>query len=410
MEKQFVKPVIVVLAYRRAPALNRILCALEVAHYPDGVQLIISLEAEASAEVVDMAKRFTPQNLNVTVIQRSNRLGLRNHVIACGDLALEYGAVIVIEDDLFVDPFFYQYSCAALQYYANEEVIGGIALYGHERNEYADLPFVPMRNGYSTYLMQLACSWGQCWSKKQWLHFKKWYAGKAQDYLWNMDGLPASVKSWPESSWKKYFHGFLLETGRFVVYPYESFSTNCSDKGGEHIKDGTSLHQVSLGSPYREFSIPKFVPVLNTEVLYDAYMEPIGDFVWRSLGFNSEEVEVDLQGIKPRKLLLQKKLTVTAKKSCAPIQAFALNFRPPEMNLRFPVSDYKDATYILTRSEDVDEHREFEPSLPWINYYAGINLMSRVVFKGFMLSVPSVLFKKFLRAVLPQLKMEKCPL
>jgi len=399
MGQQSVKPVIVVLAYRRAPALSRLLGALEAAHYPDGVQLIISLEGESSAEVVDIAQHFRPSNLNVTVIQRDGRLGLRNHVIACGDLAIEYGAVIVLEDDLFVDPDFYQYALGALEYYVDEDVIGGIALYGYERNEYADLPFVPMRNGYSTYLMQLACSWGQCWSKRQWLHFKTWYVGKDQHYLCDMDGLPASAKAWPESSWKKYFHGFLLDTGRFVVYPYEPLSTNCSDEGGEHIKDGSSFHQVCLGSPLRSFSMPEFVPVSNTEVLYDAYMEPIGDFVWRSLGLDAEEVEVDLQGIKPKELLLKKTFALTAKKSSDPIKAFRQSFRPPEMNLRFPLSDRNGALWILTRSVDIEKNREFEPSVEWFNYYAGMNLMSRGAVTAILMRIPGVLFKRLRRAM-----------
>lgn len=399
VEKSCVKPVVAVLAYRRAPAFRRLLHALEAAHYPDGVRLIISLEGEASAEVVDMAKRFSPSNLDVTVIQRERRLGLRNHVIACGDLALVYGAVIVLEDDLFVDPYFYKYASGALEFYADEDVIGGIALYCPELNEYANLPFVPMQNGYSTYLMQLTCSWGQCWSKKQWLLFKKWYERKDQDYLSNIYGLPASAKAWPESSWKKYFHGFLLETGRFVVYPYESLSTNCSDEGGEHIKGGTSLHQVCLGSPHRSFSLPEFVPISNTDVLYDAYMEPVGDFVWRSLGLGANEVEVDLQGLKPTELLLKKKMTVTAKKSSNPIQGFRQSFRPPEMNLNFPLLNRNGAPWVLTRSVDVENRRAFKPSLAWFNYYAGMSLMTSVVLKAVIGWVPGALFKKVSRTL-----------
>jgi hypothetical protein len=388
------KPVIAVLAYRRAPALNRLLCSLEAAHYPDDVQLIISLECDASTEVVEIAKHFSPKNLNVTVREHYSCLGLRDHLIACGDLSLEYGSVIVLEDDLFVDPYFYQYASAALQYYVDDDKIGGIALYGHERNEYADLPFVPMRNGYSTYLMQLACSWGQCWTKKQWLNFKNWYAGKDRLYLCNLKGLPVQAKSWPESSWKKYFHGFLLETRRFFVYPYESFSTNCSDGGGKHIKEGTILHQVSMGSPDRDFPLPIFVPVSNIEVLYDAYMEPIGDIIWRSLGLDADKVEVDLQGIKPRELLLQKKFTLTPKKSCAPIHAFTQSFRPPEMNLRFPIFDRKSGAWVLTRSVDVEECGAFKPSVAWFSYYFCMNLMSRAVFNAYLLKFPSTLFRK----------------
>ncbi|ANT64615.1 glycosyltransferase family A protein [Prosthecochloris sp. CIB 2401] len=394
MDEQTMTPVIAVLAYRRAPALNRLLNALDAAHYPDDVQLIISLEGGASPEVVALAKQFRSNKFNVKVLEHDRCLGLREHVLACGDLALEYGSVIVLEDDLFVDPFFYQYASSALQYYDDADLVAGIALYKHERNEYADLPFTPMGNGYSTYLMQLACSWGQCWSKKQWLKFKEWYKGKDHAYLNAIEGLPLAAKNWPESSWKKYFHGFLIETKRFFVYPYEAYSTNCSDEGGEHISNGTIFHQVSMGSPQREFVRPIFVPVSNTEVLYDAYMEPIGDFVWRSLGLDAEKVEVDMQGIKPKKLLIRKQYTLTSKKSNNPIRAYEQSYKPPEMNMMFPVPDSKSMSWILAKSVDVKENKRIIRSVESYSYYVGINLMSRAVIKALLLGLPGSLMRK----------------
>jgi hypothetical protein len=77
--------------------------------------------------------------------------------------------VVVLEDDLVVDRYYYLYASCALQHYRCDDRVAGIALYAPEYNEYASLPFAPMANGYSTYPMQMPCSWGQCWTREQWL-------------------------------------------------------------------------------------------------------------------------------------------------------------------------------------------------------------------------------------------------
>ena len=134
-------PVIIVLAYNRAQALSRLLQSIEKADYHISTTLVISIEGNASNDVVQTAENFETKKLNKLIIRRKERLGLRNHVIACGDLVNKYDAVIILEDDLVVDRYFYRYACDAIKFYNDDESIAGIALYSHEYNEFSNLPF-----------------------------------------------------------------------------------------------------------------------------------------------------------------------------------------------------------------------------------------------------------------------------
>jgi len=124
------RPAIVVPAFARAAALDRLLASLARAHYPDGgVHLVISLDGGATPDVVACARAFEFPAGTAEVVEREHRLGLREHILWCGDQTERFGSVIVLEDDLLVDPWFYVYAQHALAEYDGEEAIAGIALF-----------------------------------------------------------------------------------------------------------------------------------------------------------------------------------------------------------------------------------------------------------------------------------------
>ena len=109
------RPAIVIIAYNRLDALKRLLVSVEAAVYPEGepVPLVISIDRSDSDAVVKTAEDFGYTHGEKIIIARKERLGLREHVLTCGDLTEKYGSIIVLEDDLFVSPMFYDYACAA---------------------------------------------------------------------------------------------------------------------------------------------------------------------------------------------------------------------------------------------------------------------------------------------------------
>jgi hypothetical protein len=268
-------PAIVVAAWRRPRALKRLLESLLQADYPAGeITLILSLDGGADAGSVALAQAFSFPAGRCEVVLHPENLGVREHILWCGDLSRRFGSVIVLEEDVLVGPAFFRYAVAGLAAYRGVPQVGAVALYAPEFNEIARLPFVPADNGCDAYFMQFPCSSGQAWDAPLWNEFRKWLEGSGS---LTTAAIPPYVAGWPDSSWKKWFAAWLVETGRFVVYPYRSHTTNCSDPGGMHVSNQFQPDvQVALsGSPAAmkwRFPSAHFPP----EIAYDAYMEPCG--------------------------------------------------------------------------------------------------------------------------------------
>lgn len=376
-----IRPVITVIAFNRPKALERLLNSLEDADYQFKPTLYISLEGEASDTVVRVAEQFASNKLDVRLIRHERKLGLRNHILKCGDFSIDHGAVIILEDDLCVDRYFYLYAYEAINHYKSDLHISGIALYGPEYNEYACLPFTPMKNGFCTYMMQIPCSWGQCWSKEQWINFKNWYAETSEENLKGIEGLPNAVKSWPESSWKKYFAAYMVSMKKFFIYPYDSYSTNCSDAGGTHISKGTHLLQVNLAINNRPKPYFSFCPTDNSQVAYDAYMEQMGEFIFAILKLETSDVAFDLYGEKPYKELSKAKYIISRRRYGTSLQSYPLSFRPIEKNLLYPLLERDNGGIFLSRVSEIKPQDKNILNVESFSYYLRVSLFAkRIVF------------------------------
>ena len=386
------QPVIVIPAFNRARALSRLLESVGRAEYPDVVNLIISLEGGASEEVKTVAYEFKAHNLKVRVVEHEERLGLRNHIIECGDYSDEFGSVVVLEDDLIVDRYFYVFAQQALGFYRDDVAVAGIALYACEYNEFAKLPFTPMQNGYSVYPMRITCSSGQAWTKRQWSDFKHWYQAVDDKVVSSTLGLPDRLKSWPESSWKKYFSTYLVERGLFFIFPYTSLSTNCSDAGGTHIVNGTDTNQVNMAYSDRPQPDYSFCPTMSPEVAYDAFMEPSGALVERALGLQSAEFEVDLYGSKSLEFLLKKKYVLTSRKAVTPLKKFPLMYRPLESNLLFECDEEAKSSISLVSSTEFASLKQSPKDLDELSYFVNYAFRQGRLFGAMCLALPSMIW------------------
>ncbi|RJP46728.1 MAG: glycosyl transferase family 2 [Desulfobacteraceae bacterium] len=266
---------VVVVAYDRPMALSRLLRALQKTEYPDPVQLIISIDGGGNPEVLKVAEAYEWRFGAKEIIHHKENLGLRRHIISCGDIALEYEGVIILEDDLYVSPQFYNYVRLATNYYNKDDAIAGIALYAHSYNETAGFPFYPFQDGSDVFFMQLACSWGQCWSSNQWARFKNWLneTEKNSFTAGNPVVLPGDIACfWSEFSWKKYFTRYMIEQNLFFVYPRASYTTNFGDKG-QH-QNNLKNYQVPLQFGRKT---PSLVKLIDSRAVYDAFCEMIPD-------------------------------------------------------------------------------------------------------------------------------------
>ncbi|MCR4806938.1 MAG: glycosyltransferase family 2 protein [Lachnospiraceae bacterium] len=265
---------IVVVAYNRTQSLLRLLDSLTGAYYPEGlsVPLIISVDKSDSTAVEDIARDFVWDHGNKFVRTHEENLGLRQHVLECGDLALEYDGIIMLEDDLYVSPSFYMYTLAALARTRAESRVGGISLYDHRLNVHSREPFEAMDDGYDNYYMQFASSWGQAFSATQWKGFRDWYeVNKDKDIAG--DNVPFNVSSWSDKSWLKYYIRYLIDTDGYFLYPRKAFSTNFGDEG-THADESDNDLQVPLAGirKYGQIDL-HFSDIEESGAVYDAYFE-----------------------------------------------------------------------------------------------------------------------------------------
>jgi hypothetical protein len=266
---------------------------LSNARYPNKeIDLIISIDrAENNQNVLAVANAYEWKHGSKKVIYQEENLGLRKHILKCGNLSLEYGSVIVLEDDLFVSPNFYFFVDQALRFSKNESKIAGISLYNHQLNVHTRDNFSPIQDGYDNWYFQFASSWGQAWSKEQWSGFMKWYENDPD--IDHNNNVPAYVRSWSAKSWLKYNIAYLVEKDFYFLYPKISLSTNFSD-AGTHVGNDSTIYQVPLDEGFqREYRFSTFV---QSRAVYDAFYENV--LIGKLVKLEIDDLCVDLHGYK----------------------------------------------------------------------------------------------------------------
>lgn len=343
---------IVVITYNRINSLKRLLSSLEKAQYKEDVTLIISIDKSNTDLVEKYADEFVWCFGQKIVNKHQNNLGLKAHILSVGNWLEKFDAIIVLEDDLVVSPFFYQYAKQTVSKYAQEEKVAGISLYSFAINYQNGLPFEPIKDNHDVFFMQCAMSWGQIWMRNAWSSFMKWYE-------FNKDFspspiVPRALYKFGEKSWLKYHTRYCIENDLFFVYPYTSLSTNFSDQGTNHknIKGvNPTVNQVRLqnGNGNIVYNLPLFC---ESNVKYDGFFENLG--LYESLGISKQELCLDLncenQNICKRKFWL-----TTIKQDYKVLKSFGLAYKPIEEN----VIQQKEGQDIFLYDTTVKEKNKF---------------------------------------------------
>lgn len=289
-----IEPAIVIIAYNRAAALTRLLQSVKNGDYSGygSIRLIISIDKGDNADVIEAAESFIWEHGEKTILKRNRNMGLKAHVLACSEMAVEYGGAIVLEDDLYVARDYYRFAVHAMAYSETDDRIAGVSLYNHLMNVHAREPFEALNDGFDNWYFQFASSWGQAYTAKQWLGFSEWM--KQNDNTPFPNSVPYNVSSWDDRSWLKYFIRYVVETNKFFLYPRVSRTTNFSEEG-THRAGQAADFQVSLMYDHsREYS---FITLDESFSVYDAYFENI--HIREQFRDVYPEMITDLYGKKP---------------------------------------------------------------------------------------------------------------
>ena len=331
-------PAIVVVAYNRAESLKRLLGSLKNAAYPVGVSvpLIISVDKGDNEDVIDAADGFEWEYGDKQVITHETNLGLKKHVLECGDKAVNYGSAIILEDDLMVSEGFYGYTLQALEFAKEHKSIGGVSLYNHLLNVHSRRPFCAVEDGYDNYYFQFASSWGQAYTGEMWSGFREWLLINDGRSIDGRD-MPDNVSGWSDSSWLKYNIRYLIDKNMYFMYPRVSLTTNFMSEG-THSKSATTDLQVPMlygrGKKY-VFSGPE-----ESKAVYDAFFENrcLAQTIAVREGVAAGECMVDLYGQKNysgekdiKRLVSSKALPYRV------IKSYGISLRPLEANVMYEI-------------------------------------------------------------------------
>jgi len=357
MQKVCHSPAIIVLGYNRPGCTLRLLESLKKTHWADSSftpSLIISIDKGDSA-VMEIAHSFTWDVGEKRVVQLDEHFGVRRHVFQCGALAEEFGSIIMLEDDLVVAPYFYEYATQCIEFYKDDANIAGGALYHHQLNETAKRAFLPMQDGSDVYFLRLAASWGQFWTGTQWKAFREWCELRTHKDI-EAIAIPWDVKKWPWSSWKKWFTAYLVDQGKYVVYPRFSQSTNFMESGTHNPVKAWDF-QTELDCTSRDW---RFKNINDSIARYDAYCEIDPNVLKdKHSDLKNYDFEVDLYGVK-RVECVQKPFMLTTRPVKNAILGFDRSLRPDVANVIFNMNG---VDIQLAKTRDCQESWE-----PWLRY------------------------------------------
>ena len=381
-------PPIVVVGYNRPKSLARLLKSLSKATYPNKpILLIISIDySENNYDVLKVAEIFQWDFGEKKVIQHDTNLGLRKHIITCSSIAMEYGSVIVLEDDLYVSPCFYHYTSQALFFSSNKNYIGGVSLYNHQLNVHTGANFSPIEDGYDNWYFQFASSWGQAYTGNQFNLFLSWYTGNPQ--IASRNDVPNYVKSWSDKSWLKYYITYLVDTNKYFLYPKISLSTNYGEQG-THMGSTSTMFQVPLmWSHQRKYVFSTLEESLS---VYDAFYENLK--LHKYLNLSKDDLCVDLYGYRMKyitKYILTPKIL-----KYKIIGSYGRSLRPLDANIIEHLSgdDFYlyDTNSISLNTNKRNRLKEIIYDKKTINYKEAIFLMRKLIFQRILLLLKNLI-------------------
>lgn len=236
---------LVVMTMNRAWSLDRLLKSLDHAKYPPGasVDLQVTIDRDFS-ENVDQPTMKILESLDwrhgiYEVKVWPHKVGLYGQWVESWPAELYpndlYKAVILLEDDLEVSPYYFTWFTEAHKYYGGKEKVAAIT--GQRPNLVAAIngpasveSVVP--EGTKAFGYMLMATWSLSPIPQVWCEFRQWVKDKRTNYPDFVPTVPGIVPDqWyshfrsrgeEENMWEMWFIRFVDERGLHTIYPWVS--------------------------------------------------------------------------------------------------------------------------------------------------------------------------------------------
>ena len=210
------------------------------------------------------------------IIARKTRMGLKEHVLACGDLTYEYGNIIVLEDDIVTSPYFLQFMNDAFRLYHDEPKVMHVS--GFTRLSPQPSPyFTPFMSGWGW------GTWRDRWNG-HFLHFQtreEALKDVSPEVLEQIEygGVFPCLKDLDRRPipWDICWGLAIRKAGGLCLYPSKTLVRNIGLTGGTHYNLPSSIFNFQLlrliqryeyDRPVYEGTIPvtKEEPAVNADI------------------------------------------------------------------------------------------------------------------------------------------------
>ena len=347
-------PAVVVIAYRRAASLSRLLDSLRAADYPDGVDvpLVISIDGGPYRDdaVVRLAEAADWPAGPKEVVAHDRHLGLPDHLVRCGDLSVRLGAVAILEEDLVVSARWHAYASAALAAVASDERVALEALGSPWFIGFSGDPFTPLADGADSFYGRFPYTAGLVVTAGQWTRLRPVLAGR--EPVLPHAGLHAAYRRLPADEWLPRLARDLVAADRYVLYPRVSLAVQWGD-AGTHFGRPTRWFQAPLERRRAAWS---FHGLDAADAVYDGFMELDGLVLRRlspAVASATTDVATDLWANR-RRSNVTTPFVVTTRPVRRAVATWGAEARPLEANV---VDGVPGDAIRLARTDDVDWSR-----------------------------------------------------
>ncbi len=229
------------------------------------------------------AKRWQKSFKQVRIIEANENKGLAETVIkGVTQIVEQYNQVIVLEDDVLLNPYFLEFMNQALQLYQNEEAVGSIRAQVFELPNLPELFFTQMNGDFAW------GTWQRVWQKvnfngKQLLQeLTQRKLSRKFDYEnhYPYTQMLRDQIAGRNSSWGVRFYASLFLQDMLTLYPSKALAVHIGYDAGTHFKG-------ELWSPLDGTLYLDKIPVYKIEVLESQQARTQMKRLFKQQGFTS---------------------------------------------------------------------------------------------------------------------------